>query len=337
MGNNDEFDELRRQAIALRRAGKSRREIVEILGIRSNTTLNKALQDEPPPEWTRRPRAKDERHEEACEMRARGHTYAEIAAQLGVSKGSVSLWVRDMPRAGRLSYEECRKRNAAGVARYWATEAPLREAKRQAISNGAANEIGRLSDREVVIAGAVAYWCEGTKSKLDHRKDRVTFINSDPGLIGFYLRFLAVAGVAPDRVICRVNIHETADAARAQEFWQHVTGLGPEHFRRPSLKRHNPKTVRKNTGANYHGCLVISVRRSVELYRRIEGWATAVTGPPSAAMAPEISCSPPEATKPGDDPNAGFAPGEGFEPSASRTKTARPSQLDHPGKQELGA
>ena len=39
------------------------------------------------------------------------------------------------------------------------------------------------------------------------------------------------------------------------------------------LKRHNPKTVRKNVGEGYHGCLRIDVRRSGDLYRRIEGWA----------------------------------------------------------------
>jgi hypothetical protein len=34
--------------------------------------------------------------------------------------------------------------------------------------------------------------------------------------------------------------------------------------------------VRKNTGDDYHGCLRIEVRRSSDLYRQIEGWATAV-------------------------------------------------------------
>jgi hypothetical protein len=28
----------------------------------------------------------------------------------------------------------------------------------------AASEIGQLSDRETIIAGAVAYWCEGSSS-----------------------------------------------------------------------------------------------------------------------------------------------------------------------------
>ena len=57
------------------------------------------------------------------------------------------------------------------------------------------------------------------------------------------------------------------------EFWQEVTGLARDQFRQPTLKRHNPKTIRKNTGDDYHGCLVINVRRSAWLYRQIEGWA----------------------------------------------------------------
>jgi transposase-like protein len=106
---------MREQAIALRRAGKSRREIKQILGITSNATLDKALAGVPPPEWTRRPRAKDGIRAVARELRGQGLGYDDIAAKLGVSKSSVSLWVRDLPTPERLSYEECRKRAAAAA------------------------------------------------------------------------------------------------------------------------------------------------------------------------------------------------------------------------------
>jgi transposase len=306
MRTQEELRDLREQAIALRRAGKSRREIKEILGV-GNSTLNPSLRGEPAPLWTLRPRAKDELRMKARELRTSGRTYDEIAAELGVSKGSVSLWVRDMPRRGRLSYSEFRKRNAEGIARYWAAERPIREARLQAITDSAAAQIGELSEREILIAGAIAYWCEGTKSKSYRpRKDSVVFINSDPGLIRLFLRFLTVTGVTPDRLICRVHIHESADVEGAQQFWQEVTGLPEDQFREPTLKRHNPKTVRKNTGEDYRGCLIVSVRRSVDLYRRIEGWA-------SAAMAAAGS---------GSEPHVMLrAPGEGFEPSLTEPKS----------------
>lgn len=110
---------LRERAIALRLAGKSLREIKQILGPMSNSTLHAALKGTPPPDWTRRPNAKDELKAQARELRGQGLDYSEIATRLRVSKSSVSLWVRDLPVPERLSYEECRKRAAEGIHRYW--------------------------------------------------------------------------------------------------------------------------------------------------------------------------------------------------------------------------
>src|SRR5580693_2280277 len=159
-------ERIRERAIALRRAGHSFREIKEILGVGSNQTLHDALRGEPPPEWTRRPRAKDDVHARARELREQG-----------------------------LDYEECCKRSAEGSRLYWETERVAREARREEVRAAAAAQIGVLSKREILIAGAIAYWCEGAKSKPYRRQERVVFINSDPGLIKFFLRFLDEAGV----------------------------------------------------------------------------------------------------------------------------------------------
>lgn len=175
-----------------------------------------------------------------------------------------------------LTCEESRKRSADGARRYWAVQRPLREAVRGRAVTAAAAQIGRLSDRELLIAGAITYWCEGAKSKPWRRCDRVTFINSDAGLITLFLRFLEVAGVEKNSLTYRLSIHESADVSTAERFWLDVTGADPGQFRKPTLKRHNPKTVRKNTGDDYHGCLIIGVRLSAVLYQRIEGWAEAV-------------------------------------------------------------
>ena len=260
----------------LRRQGKSRRQIKQILGPMSNATLNDALKDEPPPEWTLRPNAKDDLRAKARELRGQGLDYEEIAAALGVAKSSVSLWVRDLPIPARLSYAECRKRSAEGARRYWETERPAREARHAAAREAAAAEIGELTDREILIAGAIAYWCEGAKSKPHQPSARVAFMNSDPSLIQFFMRFLDATGTPRTDLAFRVFIHENADVESAQRFWmERHPGVTRGHFLTPALKRHNPKTVRKNVGENYHGCLRIDVRRGADLYRKIEGWATA--------------------------------------------------------------
>ncbi|GLW97561.1 helix-turn-helix domain-containing protein [Microtetraspora sp. NBRC 16547] len=266
------FEALRTEAVALRAAGKSRSQIKDLLGIGSNALLSEVLQGTVPSAALYRPNAKDGVRRQARELRAQGHTYLEIAQKLGVSKSSVSLWVRDLPREGRLSYEESRKRNDEGRRRYWERERPIREARRQAEIDAAAREIEALSNREILMLGAMAYWCEGSKNKPHYRYDRVAFINSDPGLIKFYLRFLQVAGVRQEDLIFRVMIHETADVEAAHEFWREVSGADTRLFGKPTLKRHNPKTVRHNVGDDYHGCLRVDVRKSAPLYRQIEGW-----------------------------------------------------------------
>ncbi len=257
----------------LRRQGKSLRQIKQILGPMSNATLNDALQGEPPPEWTRRPRAKDELRAKACELRTQGMDYEEIAAALGVAKGSVSLWVRDMPRPARLSYAECRKRSAEGARRYWAAERAARAAQRAAACAAAAAQIGDLTDRELLIAGSIAYWCEGAKSKPYRLAEEVNFINSDPDLILFFLRFLEMAGIGRDRLRYRVHIHESADVEAATRYWTALVKAESEQFHRPNIKQGNPRTRRKNVGTDYRGCLQVRVSKSCGLYRQIVGWA----------------------------------------------------------------
>src|SRR5277367_143748 len=134
MRTKEELDRLRERAIALRRAGKSRREIQAILELASRSTLNELQQGVPPPDWTRRPNAKDDLRDKARELRAEGLNYDQITARLGVSKSSVSLWVRDLPTPPGLSYEENRRRSAEGARRYWEEERKC--AKRTRRTNG---------------------------------------------------------------------------------------------------------------------------------------------------------------------------------------------------------
>ncbi len=96
-----DFEGLREQAVALRREGLSRRQIRDRLHVDNNDLLNRLLEGEPAPEWTKRPHAKDDVRAKARELRLQGMTYDQIQVELGCSKGSISLWVRDLPKPQR--------------------------------------------------------------------------------------------------------------------------------------------------------------------------------------------------------------------------------------------
>ncbi len=154
----------------------------------------------------------------------------------------------------------------------WSAYRVVRDERRAKVREEAATTVRPLSRDELLRLGALMYWCEGTKTKpWRENSAQVVFINSDPMLIDLFLRFLEAAGVAGDRLTFRLHIHESADVAAALQWWAERVGVSPASFLRTTLKRHNPRTVRKNTGEDYRGCLIIRVRRSRELYWRIEG------------------------------------------------------------------
>ncbi|MFE6700183.1 hypothetical protein [Streptomyces sp. NPDC057718] len=271
-----DFEGLREQAVALRREGLSVRQIRDRLKVFNNDMLHRLLQGEPAPEWTKRPNAKDDVRERARELRLQGLTYDQIQVELGCSKSSISLWVRDLPKPKpRFTEEERLARMQAGLTALRTSQ----DQERQETKRIARESVGDLSDRELFIAGVTLYWAEGMKDKPYSRRESLLFINSDPNVIMLYLRWLDLLGVARERLHVRVSIHETADVAEAESFWSELTGVPRSDFMKATLKKHTPKTNRRNTGEAYRGCLVIYVTKSAELYRRVEGaWYGIVLG-----------------------------------------------------------
>ena len=268
-GKYGDFETLREQATALRRTGLSRRQIRDQLHVDNNDILNRLLEGEPPPEWTKRPNAKDGLRDKARELRLQGWTYDQIQVELGCSKGSISLWVRDLPKPERRDSVEQAK---LAARKRWEHELAIRDEERQHTKDRARQEIGSMSDRELFLTGVGLYWAEGTKDKPYARRENVTFVNSDPGMIQVFLAWLDLLGIERERLRFHVMIHETADVPAAEQYWADLVRADNSAFNKTTIKKHNPKTVRKNVGDTYRGCLVIKVRQSADLYRRIEGW-----------------------------------------------------------------
>ncbi len=259
------------KARQLRVLGFSTPQIARMLAVKSHRTIGEWVKGIPIPEWTKRPRAKDDLREVARAMRLEGRSYREIRAEVPVSKSTLSLWLKDVPISAEQAALLLKKQFDSRERRAIALRA-RRIATQERIWQESAAEIGGLSKRELLVAGAVAYWAEGSKAKPWRTNEQVQFINSDATMIRLFLGWLDSLQVGRDDLVLRVSIHETADVAKAVRYWAEVCEVDPRVFRRTTLKRHNPKTVRKNSGDSYVGCLTITVRRSTELYRRITGW-----------------------------------------------------------------
>lgn len=279
--SNDES--LRAQAIAMREQGDGNPAIRAALGLTA-WDLTRLFQGHVEPKHENLAnRAKPEHRTRARELRGQGWSYDAIARELWVSKSSLSLWLRDLPKPARtypgtppedreMNQEDWEAHCQNHTAAYWRRKSM--ETRRELTE--AADEVGELSDRELLIVGAMVYWCEGAKSKPWRRQTTAILINSDPDLIRLYLRFLALCGWGVDRLTFRISIHENADVEAATRYWAEVAGVVESRFKKPTLKKHNPITVRKNIGDHYQGCLIVTALKSAALYRQIEGHAQAV-------------------------------------------------------------
>lgn len=211
-------------------------------------------------------------------LRSEGWLLREIAEELGLSTKTAFVWTRGIPIPPAAVHGGSREHCQAMARVRWDATLADREVERQGVMASAADWVRELSSRELELIAVTAYWCEGAKSKPWRRHEFMRFINSDPDVICIFLAWLRQRGVPESNLSLSLSIHESADVEAATRFWEGITGVGGETFNKAVLKRHNPKTIRKNTGDDYHGCLVIGVRQSRLLYQHMAGvWRGIVT------------------------------------------------------------
>lgn len=198
--------------------------------------------------------------ERARRLRATGMTLADIAAELGVSKSSVSLWVRDVefeprPRQ-RPMFRSPNRLHLAKLAEIDHCDAEGRA------------WIGALSEDAFLAAGTALYAGEGGKTS-----NKVTFANTDPAMIAFFCAWLRrFFDVGEQRIRVRVYLHDGLDLGAAEEFWSEVTGVPRAQFHRA----HRPPAkagIRRTK--HIHGCCYVTVSCSQTL-RRIMGLVRAL-------------------------------------------------------------
>jgi hypothetical protein len=151
-----------------------------------------------------------------------GLSIRDITRILGVSKSSVSLWVRDI------------ELNPAQIARLHERNPacnPERNGAATQRAKGRARRLayqahGRMLARRgeaFHASGCMLYWAEGSR-----RRNAVVFVNSDPAMILYFARFLRTCFEVPDenfRVRCNLFADHLDRQLEIEQFWLDLLGL----------------------------------------------------------------------------------------------------------------
>ncbi|PJF40934.1 MAG: hypothetical protein D6737_13535 [Chloroflexi bacterium] len=205
--------------------------------------------------------AKYELQKEARQLRTQGYSVRDIAKMLKISKSSVSLWVRDIELNDE---QKARLKARHGSTSLLASKANQeKHRKLRAAYQMAGREKARENDL-LHLAGCMLYWAEGANAR-----NKVHFVNSDPNMVAFFMRFLRDAmNIEDDAVAIYIHCHthHPEEIRRIEFYWLELLDLPETCLRKTYVKEGSES--RHNRLVN--GVCTINIS-STELVQRIYG------------------------------------------------------------------
>jgi hypothetical protein len=207
--------------------------------------------------------AKPLEREEARRLRVDGMPMKQIAATLGVSVSSVSLWTRDIELTNE---QRARNLRRAGQARGDAWRDLNRRKRQQQQSEGRA----RARKRDPLhVAGCMLYWAEGSKGR-----NTAALTNSDLQLVRLFRRFLVdCMGVSRSEITLRLNVYLRPNRSlrEIETYWLQGLGLTRDCLRGHTINNLPTSSSGRKVDSLPYGVCTLRVLRSTKLVQHIYG------------------------------------------------------------------
>jgi len=215
--------------------------------------------------------AKSKEKNKALKLRQKGESIKDIARKLKIAKSTISLWCRDIKLTSKQIqrlHEKMVKGGYEGRMKGARMQYERRLKKVKEWEKKGVQQIQKISNRDLLIAGISLYWGEGTR-KTRH----LSFSNSDPEMIKFMIRFFRkVCKIEKDRFTAYIGINKIHKnrVKEVEEYWSKITNIPREQFTKTTLIKSKNKKVYKNFFIHY-GTLTIRIKKSSELYYQMIG------------------------------------------------------------------
>ncbi|MBI3334894.1 MAG: helix-turn-helix domain-containing protein [Candidatus Portnoybacteria bacterium] len=217
---------------------------------------------------------------QALKLRLSGKSYNEISRLLGIPKGTLSYWFSRLELSEK-AQNRIKKRvfegSLRGLLKRNRNQTHLAIQRRRRIRLEAKQEIGLLTITELKLVGVALYWAEGYK-RVQIRNGRevthhpVALTNSDPRLIGIFMRFLREAcQVSDDNIRADIRIYEHMNEKELVSFWQKITKLPIENFSKFYYGVSKSSLGKRPFNRLPYGTVQIRVNNT-NLFHRIMGW-----------------------------------------------------------------
>lgn len=179
--------------------------------------------------------------ERALKLRKEGKSYNEIKGILGVSKSTLSVWLRQYPLT-KERIDALRAHSEKRIELFRETMRQKREKRIKAVYHKQKETLLPLSKKELFIAGLFLYLGEGGKTS-----PLVVLSNNDPEVIKFFLYWLtSLCEVPTEKIKIRLHLYGDMDLKKELSYWADVLNLKKSQFKNPYVKQS------KQAGLTYH-------------------------------------------------------------------------------------
>ncbi len=211
--------------------------------------------------------------EKAINYRKRGYSYSMISERLGLSKSTLSNWLKEIPYAPN---KEVEKRIGLGRAKSAQYKHLQKINSIKKIKNEARKEIGKLTKRDLWLLGIGLYLGEGSKTY-----ENIRVINSDPKIIKITIKwFQDICKLRNKNFSPSIHIYPDNNIKNTINYWSRTTSIPKKQFGKTQVDRRTNKSGKKKRKLPY-GTLHLQVKSCGKqefgkaLHRRIMGWIEA--------------------------------------------------------------
>lgn len=211
-----------------------------------------------------------ERETAIC-LRKEGKSCREINRLLNIPRGTLFDWFRDTElssEARKNIYLDARKIWAENIIKYNKKRAVIALESAEKAQEMSSKEIGRLTNRELLLAGTALYWAEGDKKNRWSAK----FCNSDPSVIKIIMEFFRkICHIREDKFRPEIQIHPNISEKKAKIYWSEIAGVPINQFIKTQILI--SKSSKLKRPANTLPCGTLHIKISdISLVNRLKGW-----------------------------------------------------------------
>lgn len=166
--------------------------------------------------------------EKAIQLRKEGVSIQDIAKTLSVSKGSVSLWVRNIQLSKiQLKKLSLNSQSIESIEKRRQSRISLEKEKKNIIKSFAHKEIDQITLSELRLIGISLYLGEGGKTK----PNIVRVANSDPEIIRIMMLFFRKCMQIPEsKFRGYIHTHDISNVAGSEKYWSKITDIPLSQF-----------------------------------------------------------------------------------------------------------